>query len=42
MGICRDTVYRLLRKGLLRSSSAFRHKVIPRAEVERFLTETLK
>jgi DNA-directed RNA polymerase specialized sigma24 family protein len=41
LGLCRDSVYRLLRRGLLRSSSALRHKIIPHAELERFLKSTL-
>ena len=41
IGTCRDTIYRLIKRGLLRSSSALRHKVIPRGEIERFLSETL-
>lgn len=35
------TVHRLLKRGLLRSSSALRHKVIPITEIERFLKTTL-
>jgi excisionase family DNA binding protein len=42
IGVCRDTVYRLLKRGLLRSSSALRHKVIPHVEIERFLKSTLE
>src|SRR5436853_5246059 len=30
------TIYRLLKRGLIRSSSALRHKLIPRSEIERF------
>jgi excisionase family DNA binding protein len=41
LGVCRDSVYRLIKRGLLRSSSAFRHKVIPHVEIERFLKSTL-
>jgi excisionase family DNA binding protein len=40
LGLCNDTVYRLLKRGLLRSSSALRHKIIPKSEIERFLKET--
>jgi excisionase family DNA binding protein len=42
LGVCRDTIYRLLKRGLLRSSSALRHKVIPHVEIERFLKATLE
>jgi excisionase family DNA binding protein len=31
------SVYRLLDRGLLKSSSALRHKRIPRSEIDRFL-----
>jgi excisionase family DNA binding protein len=41
LGICRDTVYRLLKRGLIKSSSALRHKLIPHVEIERFLRSTL-
>lgn len=41
LGVCRDTVYRLLKRGLIRSSSALRHKVIPHTELERFLNDSL-
>ncbi len=34
------TVHRLLKRGLLKSSGALRHKIIPRSEIERFLKET--
>ena len=34
------TVHRLLQRGLLRSSSAVRHKIISKVEIERFLKET--
>ena len=36
------TVYGLLYRGLLKGSSAFRHKLIPFKEIERFLKETMK
>jgi excisionase family DNA binding protein len=42
LGVSPATVYRLLKRGLLRSSSALRHKIIARAEIERFLKETSK
>jgi excisionase family DNA binding protein len=41
LGISRDSIYNLLRRGLLKSSSALRHKVIPHTEIERFLKSTL-
>lgn len=42
LGISPISVYRLLARGLLRSSSALRHKVIPASEIERFLKATLE
>lgn len=42
LGVGDATVYRLLKRGLLRSSSALRTKVIPKSEIERFLNETTK
>ena|SRR5579859_6141550 len=42
LGVGPETVYRLLKRGLLRSSSALRTKVIPRVEIERFLKETTR
>ena len=42
LGVGNETVYRLLKRGLLRSSSALRTKVIPRTEIERFLKETTR
>ena len=41
LGVSYVTVYRLLQRGLLRSSNALRHKLIPRSEIERFLKATL-
>ena len=41
LGVSYITVHRLLKRGLLRSSSALRHKVIPVTEIERFLEDTL-
>jgi transposase len=38
--ISEKSVYRLLQRGLLESSSALRHKLITRASIERFLTRT--
>jgi excisionase family DNA binding protein len=40
LGVGNETAYRLLKRGLLRSSSALRTKLIPRADIERFLKET--
>jgi excisionase family DNA binding protein len=40
LGISPPTVYRLLCRGLLRSSLALRHKIIARSEIERFLKDT--
>jgi excisionase family DNA binding protein len=37
-----ETVYRLLKRGLLRSSSVLRTKMIPKVEIERFLKETTR
>jgi excisionase family DNA binding protein len=34
------SVYRLLQRGLLKSSRAFRHKLIPVSEIQRFLDAT--
>lgn len=42
LGVCQDTVYRLIRRGKLRASNALRHKLIPRSEIERFLESTLQ
>jgi len=39
-GISRKSVYRLLDRGLLKSSSALRHKMISRRSVEEFLSTT--
>jgi predicted site-specific integrase-resolvase len=35
------TVHRLLKRGKLRASNAIRNKVIPLAEIERFLRESI-
>jgi hypothetical protein len=40
IGVSYITVHRLLQRGLLKSSSACRHKMIPKIEIERFLKET--
>jgi hypothetical protein len=40
LGVSYITVQRLLLRGLLRNSSALRHKVIPLSETQRFLKAT--
>lgn len=40
LGISYITVHRLAKRGLLRASSALRHKLIPVVEIERFLRES--
>jgi len=42
LGISYQTVWRLIQRGLLRSSLALRCKMISKAEIERFLRETSK
>lgn len=42
LGVSYITVHRLVLRGLLRSSSACRHKIIPKTEIERFLRDTGK
>jgi len=42
LGVSYITVHRLIKRGLLRSSSALRHKLIPTTEIQRFLKSTLK
>ena len=42
LGVSYITVHRLLKRGLLRSSRALRHKLIPATEIERFLKTTLQ
>lgn len=39
LGVSYITVHRLLKRGLLKSSSALRTKIIPHREIERFLAE---
>jgi excisionase family DNA binding protein len=41
LGICPQTVYRLISRGLLKSSDALRTKLIPRAELENFLKKSV-
>ena len=40
LGVSEKTVRRLINRGLLRSSRAIRHLLIPRKAIERFLDET--
>ena len=40
LGISQPTAYRLLDRGLLKSSLALRRKLVSRSEIERFLRET--
>lgn len=40
--ISRKSVYRLLERGLLRSSTALRKKMIPRASLENFIADSLQ
>jgi len=42
LGVSYITVHRLLKRGLLKCSSALRHKLIPASEIERFLKDTLE
>lgn len=42
LGVSYITVHRLLKRGLLKSSTALRHKLIPASEIERFLKSTLE
>jgi len=42
LGVSYITVHRLLKRGLLKSSTALRHKLIPATELERFLKSTLE
>jgi len=42
LGVSYITVHRLLKRGLLRSSKALRHKLIPMTEIQRFLKATLE
>ncbi len=40
LGISRISVWRLLKRGKLRSSNVLRHKIIAVSEIERFLRDT--
>jgi excisionase family DNA binding protein len=41
LGVSYITVHRLLKRGKLRASDAIRNKMIPHAEIERFLRDSL-
>jgi excisionase family DNA binding protein len=41
IGVSYITVHRLIKRGLLKSSTACRTKIIPTTEIERFLKATL-
>jgi excisionase family DNA binding protein len=41
-GISNKSVYRLLERGLLKSSNALRHKRISRASIEEFVAKSAK
>lgn len=41
LGVSDKTVRRLIHRNLLRASTALRHILIPRTEIDRFLRETL-
>lgn len=41
LGVSEKSVRRLISRGLLRSSRALRHLLIPRKEIERFLNNTV-
>jgi predicted DNA-binding transcriptional regulator AlpA len=40
-GLSKKTVYRLLDRGLLKSSNAVRHKMILKASVDEFVAKTV-
>jgi excisionase family DNA binding protein len=40
-GISQKSVYRLLDRGLLKSSSALRHKRIPQSSIDEFVSTTV-
>lgn len=40
LGVSYITVHRLVKRGLLKSSNALRHKLISRTEIDRFLKAT--
>lgn len=42
LGLDKFTIYRLLKRGLLKSSGGLRHKLIPHTELERYLKATMQ
>jgi hypothetical protein len=40
LGICEKSVRRLILRGLIHPSRAFRHILVPKTEIERFLRDT--
>lgn len=42
LGCSPDKIYSLIKAGLLRASFASRHKMIPKAELDRFLATTCR
>lgn len=40
LGVCRETLYRLIRAGRLRKIQGIRTSLIPRTELNRFLAES--
>ena len=42
LGVSYITVHRLLKRGLLKSCSALRHKLIPMTEIQRFLRDSME
>ena len=41
LGISKSSVRRLISRGLLKSTKILRHKLIPRAEIEKLLQEAV-
>jgi len=41
-GVSTKTVYRLLQRGLLKASTAFRHKMISKQSIDEFIARTTK
>ncbi len=42
LGVSYMTIHRLLKRGMLKSCSVLRTKLIPRDEIDRFLRETVR
>jgi excisionase family DNA binding protein len=42
LGVSYITVHKWIKRGLLKCSSASRHKLIPLSEIQRFLNDTLE